>query len=212
MRFTWWPATRASPRPWPKGAVRAPSQAGRRAGPGHAGEGQAAHPRPDPARWSGGPAHAGQRAAEDDRADHRGHGCQGHPHPYRRVWHLRPPGGLGLPAQDGLPRARRIRPRRGWRRLLRGAHQHHRGVLVAAALLASPAPGDLAGEAAALSRLLPIRARRTPPGQSPAWRTRRRLGPMTRPNTPEDNKSHGGLLYNRVLQAPDTIYKFWTTI
>src|SRR5215212_4984635 len=41
MRFTWWPGTRANPRPWPKGAVRAPSQAGRRARPGHAGEGQA---------------------------------------------------------------------------------------------------------------------------------------------------------------------------
>src|SRR4051812_25619590 len=106
--------------------------------------------------------------------------------------YARLPACLGLSAQDGLPRARRIRPRRGWRRLLRGAHQHHRGVLVAAALLASPAPGDLAGEAAALSRLLPIRAQRTPPGQSPAWRTRRRLGPMTRPNTPEDNKSLEG--------------------
>src|SRR3954453_8778246 len=53
MRFTWWPATRASLWPWPKGAVRAPSQAGRRAGPGHAGEGQATHSRPDPARRSG---------------------------------------------------------------------------------------------------------------------------------------------------------------
>ena len=38
-RSTWWPGTRASPRPWPKGADRTPSQAGRRAGPGHAGEG-----------------------------------------------------------------------------------------------------------------------------------------------------------------------------
>src|SRR3954454_22365276 len=82
MRFTGWPATRAGLRPWPKGAARTPSQAGRRAAPRHAGEGQAPHPRPDPARRSGGPAHAGQRAADDDPADHRGHGCQGRPHPH----------------------------------------------------------------------------------------------------------------------------------
>ena len=36
-------------------------QAGRSAGPGHAGEGQATYPWPDPARGSGAPAHAGQR-------------------------------------------------------------------------------------------------------------------------------------------------------
>src|SRR6185312_9947118 len=66
------------------------------------------------------------------------------------------------------------------------------GVLVPAALLAPPAPGDLAGETAVLSRLFPMRAQRTPSRQSPAWRTRRRLGRMTRPNTPEDNKSLKG--------------------
>src|SRR3954464_12226891 len=70
MRFTWWPATRASPRPSPKGAAGTSSQAGRCTGPRHAGEGQAAHPGPDPARWLGGPAHAGQRAADYDPADH----------------------------------------------------------------------------------------------------------------------------------------------
>src|SRR4051794_33744281 len=190
MRFTWWPGTRASPRPWPKGAVRAPSQAGRRAGPGHAGEGQATHSRPDPARRSGSLAHAGQRAADDDPADHRGHGCQRRAHPYRRVWHLRPPACLGVSAPNGLPRARRIRPRRGGRRVLRGARQHDRGVLVPAALLAPPAPGDLAGEAAALSGVLPVRAQRTPSRQSPPRRARCRLGRMTHPtNTPEANKS-----------------------
>src|SRR4051812_43369389 len=141
MGSTWWPATRANPRPWPKGAVRAPSQAGRRAGPGHAGEGQATHSRPDPARRAGSLAHAGQRAADDDPADHRGHGCPRRAHPYRRVWHLRPPACLGVSAQNGLPRARRIRPRRGWRRVLRGARQHDRGVLVPAALLARPHRG-----------------------------------------------------------------------
>src|SRR4051812_23873289 len=191
MRFTWWLGTRASPRPWPKGAARTLSQASWGAGPRHAGEGQAAHPRPDPARWPGGPAHAGQRAADHDPADHRGHGCEGCPHPHRRVRYLCPPGGLGLSAQDRLPRARRIRPRRGRGWLLRGARQHHRGVLVLAALLAAPAPRSLAGEAAALSRLLPVRAQRTPSRQSPAWRAHRRLGRMTQPNTPEANKSHG---------------------
>src|SRR4051794_3951845 len=68
----------------------------------------------------------------------------------------------------GLPWARRIRPRRGRGWVLRGARQHHRGVLVAAALLAAPAPGHLAGQAAGLSRLLPGRAQRTPSRQSPA--------------------------------------------
>src|SRR4051812_5136605 len=190
MGSTWWPATRANPRPWPKGAVRAPSQAGRRAGPGHAGEGQATHSRPDPARRSGSLAPAGQRAADDDPADHRGHGCQRRAHPYRRGWHLRPPACLGGSAQNGLPRARRIRPRRGGRRVLRGARQHDRGVLIPAALLAPPAPGDLAGEAAALSGVLPVRAQRTPSRQSPPRRPRCRLGRMTHPtNTPEANKT-----------------------
>src|SRR3712207_1798660 len=56
---TWWPGTRASQRPWPKGAARATAQAGRRAGTRHGGEGQAARPRPDPARRPGGAPHAG---------------------------------------------------------------------------------------------------------------------------------------------------------
>src|SRR3982751_3948953 len=72
MRFTWWPGTRAGLRLWPKGAARAPSQAGRRAGTRHAGEGQAADPRPDPTWRPGGSAHAGQRAADHDQADHPG--------------------------------------------------------------------------------------------------------------------------------------------
>src|SRR4051794_26569039 len=95
--------------------------------------------------------------------------------PYGRVCRLRPPTRLGLPAQDGLPRARRVCARRGRRRLLRGAHQHHRGLLVAAALLAAPAPRHLARQAAALSRLLPVRAQRAPTRQSPARSPRRRL-------------------------------------
>ena len=34
-----------------------------------------------------------------------------HPRPHRRVRHLRPPGRLGLRAQDGLPRPGRVRAR-----------------------------------------------------------------------------------------------------
>ena len=78
-RSTSWPGTRANPRRWQKGAARAPPQAGGSAGTRHAGEGQAADPRPDPARRAGGAAHAGQCAAEDDPADHRGRRRQGHP-------------------------------------------------------------------------------------------------------------------------------------
>jgi hypothetical protein len=62
-------------------------------------------PRPDPARRSGSAAHAGQCAADDDRADHHGRRRQGRPRPRRRVRHLRPPAGLGLPAQDRLPQS-----------------------------------------------------------------------------------------------------------
>ena len=102
-------------------------QAGRRAGPRHVGEGQAARSRPDPARRPSGAAHAGQRATGDDQADHQGCRCPGHPRPYGRIQHLRPPASLGLRAQDGLPRARRVCPRRGQRGLLRGSCQHHGG-------------------------------------------------------------------------------------
>ncbi len=75
---------------------------------------------------------------------------------------------LGLQAQNGLSRARPIRPRRGRGRLLRGPRQHHGRFLVAAATLAAPAPGYLAGQASALSRLPPVRAQRTPMRQSSA--------------------------------------------
>src|SRR3954462_1787893 len=102
-RCTSWPATKANPRLLLKGALGAATQAEGHTGSGHAGKGQAPNPRPDPARWSGSPAHAGQRAAEDDRAGHHGRRRSRPPHPHRRVWHLRPPGGLGLSAQDGLP-------------------------------------------------------------------------------------------------------------
>src|SRR4051812_43773116 len=92
---------------------------------------------------------------------------------------------LGLSPQDGLPRARRVCARRGRRRLLRGARQHHRGLLVTAALLAAPAPRHLARQAAALPRLLPVRAQLPPPGQGPARSPRRRLGRMTQIQHPE---------------------------
>ena len=68
-----------------KRAARTSSQAGRRAGPRHTGEGQATDPRPDPARRTGHPAHAGQRAADYDQADHRRRRHPGHPRPHGRV-------------------------------------------------------------------------------------------------------------------------------
>src|SRR5215213_5124248 len=67
---SWWRATRASRRRWPKGAARAPAQAARRAGTRYGGDGQAARPRPDPARRPGRAAHAVRRAAEHDQAGH----------------------------------------------------------------------------------------------------------------------------------------------
>jgi len=60
------------------------------------------------------------------------------------------------------------------------------GFLVAAALLAAPAPRHLAGQAAALSRLLPVRAQRSPTRQSPARRPHRGLGGVTDPPSPRN--------------------------
>ncbi len=91
---------------------------------------------------------------------------------------------LGLRAQDGLPRPRRVCPRRGRGRVLRGPCQHDRGFLVAAAFLVATAPGHLAGQAAALPRLLPVRAQRTPTRQNAAQSARRRLGCMTNSSPP----------------------------
>ncbi len=91
-----WPGIRDSRRLLPNGAARAPSQAGRRARPRHAGEEQAADPWPDPARRASGDAHAGQRAAGHDRADHHCRGCPGYRCPHGRVLHLRLPASLGL--------------------------------------------------------------------------------------------------------------------
>src|ERR687894_330242 len=179
-RSTSWPGTRGSPPRWRKGALGTAPQAGGRARPRHAGEGQAAGPRPDPARRAAGPPHAGRCAAADHPADHRGRRRRGPPRPHRRVRRLRPPAGLGLPARDGLPRAWGVRARRGRRRLLRGPRQHDGRDLVAAALLAAPAPGHLAGQAAALPRLLRVRAQRPPSRQSLAWRPRRGSGRVTK--------------------------------
>jgi transposase-like protein len=52
------------------------TQAGRRAGTRHSGEGQAARPRPDPARRPSRAAHAVRRAAADDRAGHHRRCCR----------------------------------------------------------------------------------------------------------------------------------------
>src|SRR4051812_5802518 len=164
-------------------------QAGGCAGTGHTGEGQAADPRSDPARWSARDPHARRRAAEDDPAGDHGDRCPGQPDPYRRIQHLRAPAGLGLPAQDGLSRPRRVCPRRGRRRLLRGARQHHGGCLVIAPLLAASASRHLAGEAATLSRLLWVRAQRAPARKSPNRRPYRCLGQVMCSITPEADKS-----------------------
>jgi len=51
--------------------------------------------------------------------------------------------------------------------------------LVAAALMAAPAPGHLAGQVAALPRLLPVRAQRAPTRQSSARLPYCSLGSMT---------------------------------
>src|SRR5215208_5435910 len=170
-----------------KGAPRPTPAAEGRTRPRHAGEGEAAGPGPAPAGRRGRPAHAGRRAAGDDPAGDRGDRRGGRPRAHRRVRRLRPPGGVGLRPQDGLPRPGRVRPRRGWGRVLRGPRQHDGGLLVAAALLVPPAPGRLAGEAARLSRLLPARPQRPPPGQGSARHPRRelgRVGPCSPPRNP----------------------------
>ncbi len=133
----------------------------------------------DLARRRGGPAHVGQRATGHNQADHHGRGRLGHPRPPRRIQHLRAPARLGLRAQDGLPCARRIRSRRGRRRLLRGPRQHHGRLLVAAAFLAPPTSGHLTGQAAALPRLFPVRAQSVSTRQGLAWRPHRRPSWMT---------------------------------
>jgi len=58
--------------------------------------------------------------------------------------------------------------------------------LVPAALLVAPAPRHLAGQAAALPRLLPVRAQRSPARQSPARCPDRRLGRVTDPSPPRN--------------------------
>src|SRR4051794_32994702 len=58
--------------------------------------------------------------------------------------------------------------------------------MVLVALLAAPAPGCLAGEAAALSRLLPARPQRPPPGQGSARYPHRVLGRVGRCSPPRN--------------------------
>ena len=75
---------------------------------------------------------------------------------HRRVRHLRPAGRVGLRPPDGLPCGGRVRPGRRRGRVLRGACQHAGRVLVAAAELAPPPPGDPAGEPAAVPGVLRV--------------------------------------------------------
>src|ERR1700728_3788913 len=67
---------------------------------------------------------------------------------------------MGIRPQERLSRARRIRPRRGRRRLPRSPRRHDRGLLVAAAFVATPASRDLPGETPAVSRVLSIHPQR----------------------------------------------------
>ena len=80
-----------------------------------------------------------------------------------------------------------------------GACQHQGGYLVAAAFLTAPAPRDLAGEAAPLSRGLSVRAPRWPSRQSPARLSYHRPGDMMCSITPEADKS---LIRLRWLSSP----------
>src|SRR3954453_9651601 len=109
---------------------------------------------------------------------------------YRRVSHLCQTPWSRLQTQDRLSWSRRIRPRRGRRWLLRGPRQHPRGLLVAPAILAAAASRPLAGEAAALSRLLPVRSQCSQTRKGFAWLLDRgagRLSPL--PITPQPDKS-----------------------
>src|SRR4051812_45243725 len=127
--------------------------------------------------------------------------------PHRRVRHLRPPAGLGLSAQDRLPRSRGVCARRGWRRLLRDPRQHDGGHVVLAALLAPPAPRHLAGEAATVSRLLRVRAQRPAPRQSPAWRPRRGSGGVIR--DPVDQRDGDQGAERRPIHPAEPISRIW---
>src|SRR3954463_9423887 len=105
---------------------------------------------------------------------------------YRRVSHLCQASWSRLQPQDRLSWSRRIRPRRGRRRVLRG--QHPGGLLVAPAILAASRP--LAGEAAALSRLLPVRSQHPQTGKGVARLLDRGAGHVSPlPITPEPDKS-----------------------
>ncbi len=86
---------------------------------------------------------------------------------HQRIGHLRPPARVGLRAQDGQPLPRRVRPRRGRRRLPRSPRQHHGGPVVAAA----PPPGHFAGQAAALPGLFRVRLQPQKARQAPAFIT-----------------------------------------
>ena len=77
-RSTSWPGTRAIPRPSEKRAARPPPAAEGGAGPGDAGEGEAADLRDDPAGRRGRHPDAGRRQAGDDRpADQGGRSPRG---------------------------------------------------------------------------------------------------------------------------------------
>ena len=178
MRFTCLPSTRGSRTTWPKGTARKVSQAGRRAGTRHAGERQTTLILGLIQRGGQVVLHmlANVQAAtiKPIITAAVALGVLVHTDEHSIPARL-PPWGYG---RQTVCHAQGIRPRRGRGRLLRGPRQHHRGVLVAAATLAPPAPRHLAGQAAALSQILLIRAQRAPTRQSPTRRPCRSLGRM----------------------------------
>lgn len=77
--------------------------------------------------------------------------------------------------------------RRGRRWLPRSSRQHHGRLLVALALLAATASGDLAREIAAVHRPVPVRAQREKARKMP---TRITPDHTSRPTSPEHRMSH----------------------
>src|SRR6185436_13346602 len=78
---------------------------------------------------------------------------------------------------------------------------HDRGDVVLATFLAAATPGYLAGEAAAVSRLLRVRAQRPAPGQSSPRRPRRGSGHVTRRHHPSPAARLIGTPRRRTISA-----------
>src|SRR5512135_2428970 len=75
---------------------------------------------------------------------------------------------MGLQSSHGVPCAGRVRTGWGWGWILRSSCQYDRRILVFTAVMAPPAPRDLAGETAAVSGVLQVRPQRPPTRQGVA--------------------------------------------